>query len=77
MVIVLHAIIKFGVLIFVLNYINFLLQTSEAHSWTCMDLYVFATPYRITWDYYFSARNHTLKFDSWEETAELEYVCFD
>ncbi|XP_022776041.1 uncharacterized protein LOC111317832 isoform X3 [Durio zibethinus] len=50
------------------------LTTSEAHSWTCMDLYVFATPYRITWDYYFSAREHTLKFDSWEETAELEYV---
>lgn len=41
-----------------------------------MDLYVFATPYRITWDYYFSAREHTLKFDSWEEPAELEYVFF-
>ncbi|KAL5552970.1 hypothetical protein UlMin_040371 [Ulmus minor] len=50
------------------------LKTSEAHSWTCMDLYVFATPYRITWDYYFSAREHTLKFDSWEEPAEIEYV---
>ncbi|XP_068325984.1 uncharacterized protein [Pyrus communis] len=50
------------------------LKTSEAHSWACMDLYVFATPYRITWDYYFSAREHTLKFDSWEEAAELEYV---
>ncbi|KAK2374728.1 hypothetical protein P8452_47276 [Trifolium repens] len=50
------------------------LKTGEAHSWTCMDLYVFATPYRITWDYYFSAREHTLKLDSWEEPAELEYV---
>ncbi|KAJ7953690.1 Inositol-1,4,5-trisphosphate 5-phosphatase [Quillaja saponaria] len=50
------------------------LTTSAAHSWTCMDLYVFATPYRITWDYYFSAREHTLRFDSWEEPAELEYV---
>ncbi|CAN6852172.1 hypothetical protein Bca4012_049882 [Brassica carinata] len=50
------------------------LKTSEAHSLTCMDLYVFATPYRITWDYYFSARDHTLSFDSWEETAELDYV---
>ncbi|KAH7515785.1 uncharacterized protein LOC107435277 isoform X2 [Ziziphus jujuba] len=50
------------------------LKTSEAHSWTCMDLYVFATPYRVTWDYYFSGREHTLKFDSWEEPAELEYV---
>jgi hypothetical protein len=53
-----------------------LFQTGEAHSWTCMDLYVFATPYRITWDYYFSAREHTLKLDSWEEPAELEYVFF-
>ncbi|KAL3840995.1 hypothetical protein ACJIZ3_025586 [Penstemon smallii] len=50
------------------------LTTNAAHSWTCMDLYVFATPYRITWDYYFSARDHTLKIESWEETAELEYV---
>ncbi|KAF5935924.1 hypothetical protein HYC85_027053 [Camellia sinensis] len=45
----------------------------NTHSWTCMDLYVFATPYRITWDYYFSARDHALKFKSWEEEAELEY----
>ncbi|KAF5945318.1 hypothetical protein HYC85_015546 [Camellia sinensis] len=51
-----------------------IIWTSAAHSWTCMDLYVFATPYRITWDYYFSARDHTLKFESWEEEAELEYV---
>jgi hypothetical protein len=50
------------------------LTTSDAHSWTCMDLYVFATPYRITWDYYFSAKHHTLKIESWEEPAELEYV---
>ncbi|XP_027360124.1 uncharacterized protein LOC113868598 [Abrus precatorius] len=50
------------------------LKTAAAHSWTCMDLYVFATPYRITWDYYFAAREHTLNFDSWEEPAELEYV---
>lgn len=39
-----------------------------------MDLYVFATPYRVTWDYYFSAREHTLNIESWEEAAELEYV---
>ncbi|RDX90669.1 hypothetical protein CR513_27439 [Mucuna pruriens] len=50
------------------------LKTAAAHSWACMDLYVFATPYRITWDYYFSGGEHTLKFDSWEEPAELEYV---
>ncbi|GAB2297518.1 hypothetical protein Dimus_031618 [Dionaea muscipula] len=38
-----------------------------------MDLYVFATPYRITWDYYFTAREHTLQIESWEESAEPEY----
>lgn len=52
------------------------MQTASAKSWTCMDLYVFATPYRITWDYYFAAREHTLEIKSWEEEAELEYVCF-
>ncbi|KAF9596423.1 hypothetical protein IFM89_010687 [Coptis chinensis] len=36
---------------------------------------VFATPYRVTWDYYFSAREHTLEIESWEEPAKLEYVC--
>jgi hypothetical protein len=51
------------------------MQTASAQSWTCMDLYVFATPYRITWDYYFAAREHTLEITSWEEEAELEYVC--
>lgn len=50
------------------------LKTDAAHSWTCMDLYVFATPYRIMWDYYFSAREHTLVITSWEEPAEMEYV---
>ncbi|XP_058093837.1 uncharacterized protein LOC131239919 [Magnolia sinica] len=50
------------------------LKTSKAHSWTCIDLYVFATPYRVTWDYYFLARDHTLEFDKWEGEAELEYV---
>lgn len=34
---------------------------------------MFATPYRVTWDYYFIARNHTLKIQEWEE-GELEYV---
>eukprot|EP00262_Sarcandra_glabra_P013812 TRINITY_DN389_c0_g1_i1.p1 TRINITY_DN389_c0_g1~~TRINITY_DN389_c0_g1_i1.p1 ORF type:complete len:546 (-),score=84.71 TRINITY_DN389_c0_g1_i1:238-1833(-) len=50
------------------------IKTSDAHSWTCMDLYVFATPYRVTWDYYFLAREHTLDFKEWENKAELEYV---
>lgn len=49
------------------------IETNSAHSWTCLDLYVFATPYRVTWDYYFTARKHTLKIDEWEE-GELAYV---
>ncbi|KAG0470900.1 hypothetical protein HPP92_017020 [Vanilla planifolia] len=50
------------------------IKVSNAHSWTCMDLYVFATPYRMTWDYYFLSREHTLEFDEWEGKAEYEYV---
>ncbi|XP_078182356.1 zinc finger MYND domain protein [Carex rostrata] len=49
-------------------------KTDRAHSWTCMDLYVIATPYRVTWDYYYSAQEHTLEIKSWEEKAEMEYV---
>ncbi|CAK9150254.1 unnamed protein product [Ilex paraguariensis] len=50
------------------------IKVSDAHSWTCMDLYVFATPYRVTWDYYFLSREHTLEFKEWESKAEFEYV---
>ncbi|XP_057861983.1 uncharacterized protein LOC131070448 [Cryptomeria japonica] len=50
------------------------LKTSKAHSWTCMDLYVFATPFRVTWDFYFTAREHTLTIEEWEGLEELEYV---
>lgn len=44
-----------------------------------MDLYVFATPYQVTWDYYFLSREHTLDFSEWQSAAEYEYVswiCF-
>ncbi|KAK8498118.1 hypothetical protein V6N12_025764 [Hibiscus sabdariffa] len=47
---------------------------SYPHSWTCMDLYIFATPYRVTWDYYFLSREHTLEISEWEDKAEYEYV---
>ncbi|CAN1242916.1 hypothetical protein LINPERPRIM_LOCUS5502 [Linum perenne] len=50
------------------------IKVSDAHSWTCMDLYLFATPYRVTWDYYLISREHTLEFDEWEGRAEYEYV---
>ncbi|XP_071698481.1 uncharacterized protein [Rutidosis leptorrhynchoides] len=49
-------------------------KVSNAHSWTCMDIYVFATPYRVTWDYYFVSRSHTLEFDEWSGKDEYEYV---
>ncbi|KAH7447582.1 hypothetical protein KP509_01G112600 [Ceratopteris richardii] len=38
-----------------------------------MDLYIFVTPYSVTWDYYFTARKHTLGISKWED-GELEYV---
>ncbi|KAF8702069.1 hypothetical protein HU200_033414 [Digitaria exilis] len=51
------------------------LKTASPESWTCMDLYVFATPYRIGWDYYMrSNENHTFEIKAWEEAEELEYV---
>ncbi|CAM8890865.1 unnamed protein product [Rhodiola kirilowii] len=50
------------------------IKVENAHSWTCMDLYVFATPYRVTWDYYFISREHTLEIKEWEGKAEYEYV---
>jgi len=39
-----------------------------------MDIYVFATPYRVTWDYYFLSREHTIEFDEWAGKAEYDYV---
>lgn len=39
-----------------------------------MDIYVFATPYRVTWDYYILSREHTLEFKEWEGKTEYEYV---
>ncbi|XP_047971053.1 uncharacterized protein LOC125214188 [Salvia hispanica] len=50
------------------------LKLNKPHSLTCMDLYVFATPFRVTWDYYMLAREHTLEFKEWESEAEYEYV---
>ncbi|KAG9156783.1 hypothetical protein Leryth_024811 [Lithospermum erythrorhizon] len=50
------------------------IQVTKPRSWICMDIYVFATPYRVTWDYYFLSRDHTLEFKEWESEAEFEYV---
>lgn len=50
------------------------LKVSKAHSWTCIDLYVFATPFRVTWDYYILSREHTLEFKEWKSKAEYDYV---
>ncbi|KAL4566818.1 hypothetical protein LXL04_030943 [Taraxacum kok-saghyz] len=50
------------------------LKVSNAHSWTCMDLYIFATPYRVTWDYYFLSREHKIEFNQWAGKKEYEYV---
>ncbi|KAL0916929.1 hypothetical protein M5K25_014483 [Dendrobium thyrsiflorum] len=50
------------------------IKVTNAHSWTCMDFYVFATQYRVTWDYYSLPREHTLEFDEWESEEEYEHV---
>ncbi|KAM0997533.1 hypothetical protein ACFX13_007508 [Malus domestica] len=50
------------------------LKVSKPHSWTCMDIYVFATPYTVTWDYYLLSREHTLEFKEWQGKDEFEYV---
>ncbi|KAF8023825.1 hypothetical protein BT93_F1107 [Corymbia citriodora subsp. variegata] len=39
-----------------------------------MDIYVFATPHHVTWNYYFLSHEHTFEFKEWEGKAELEYV---
>lgn len=39
-----------------------------------MDLYVIASPYRGSWDYYFRAGEHVLELGDWEGEDELEYV---
>ncbi|KAG6592035.1 hypothetical protein SDJN03_14381, partial [Cucurbita argyrosperma subsp. sororia] len=50
------------------------IKVSNAHRLTCTDVYIFATPYRWTWDGYFLSREHTLEFDQWEGKEEFEYV---
>ncbi|KAI3796010.1 hypothetical protein L1987_38671 [Smallanthus sonchifolius] len=49
-------------------------KTADAHSYTCMDVYVFATPYSIMWSFYFISKEHKFLFESSEEPAELDYV---
>ncbi|KAK8549382.1 hypothetical protein V6N13_027137 [Hibiscus sabdariffa] len=46
---------------------NQLLTKMDDHS-------VSATSYRVSWDYYFSAREHRLKFVSWGELDESGYI---
>jgi hypothetical protein len=38
-----------------------------------MDLYVFGTPYRLMWDWYFLGRHHTETVSEWHEN-EREFV---
>ncbi|KAL3733524.1 hypothetical protein ACJRO7_022961 [Eucalyptus globulus] len=47
------------------------IKVSKAHSWTCMDIYILATPYHLTWDYYFLSREHTFEFKSGEEKLRV------
>lgn len=38
-----------------------------------MDIYVFGTPYRLMWDWYFLGRHHTETVSEWHE-GEREFV---
>ncbi|KAF9594589.1 hypothetical protein IFM89_034211, partial [Coptis chinensis] len=60
-------------IIFSLSFVFLLKQVFAPQFGLYGSQYVFATPYRVTWDYYFSAREHTLEIESWEEPAKLEY----
>ncbi|GAQ78847.1 hypothetical protein KFL_000190640 [Klebsormidium nitens] len=42
-------------------------------SYTCIDIYVFGTPYRLMWDWYFLGRHHTETVSEWHE-GEREFV---
>ncbi|XP_031104565.1 uncharacterized protein LOC116008734 [Ipomoea triloba] len=50
------------------------IKVSKARSWTCLDIYVFATPYRVTWNYFMLSGDHKVNIDEWASEAELEYV---
>nr|GMC76545.1 inositol-1,4,5-trisphosphate 5-phosphatase [Ipomoea batatas] len=50
------------------------IKVSKAHTWYCDDTYLFATAYRVKWDYFFLSREHIIEFDQWISKAELEYV---
>jgi hypothetical protein len=47
------------------NCCGFCWQTSNARTWMWSDLYVFATPYQVTWASYFFTHKHTL--NKWVE----------
>lgn len=75
----LNSYTKFWIFFFffcILSLIMLFMKADKAHSWTCMDLYVFATPYRVTWTWYFISRQHTVEFPEWDGKAEYEYVSF-
>lgn len=39
-----------------------------------MDLYILATPYRVTWTFFFFSREHTIDFNEWQGEDEYHYV---
>ncbi|CAA7405610.1 unnamed protein product [Spirodela intermedia] len=50
------------------------IKTSMPCRWTCLDLYILATPYRVTWTFFFFSRKHTIDFNEWQGEAEYDYV---
>ncbi|KAH0986920.1 hypothetical protein GBA52_014097 [Prunus armeniaca] len=50
------------------------IKVNKAQSWTCMDIYVFATPYAVTWITISCLGSIHLSLKSGKEKAEFEYV---
>jgi hypothetical protein len=53
-------------------YADFFCSELDMHGSLC----VCNTIYDNTRDFYFAAHEHTLEITSWEEEAELKYVCY-
>ncbi|KAJ9560902.1 hypothetical protein OSB04_006062 [Centaurea solstitialis] len=49
-------------------------RLSNPDTWTCTDVYLFATPFRLTPDYYFFSGVHTVEFDDWSRKEEYDFV---
>nr|POE67901.1 hypothetical protein CFP56_72236 [Quercus suber] len=50
------------------------LQTKDGNNWYCEDKYMFVTPARCKYDYYFKSGKHSRDIQNWESPLEEEFV---